>query len=48
MKLATADLPKLQLSLAATLLMIIIGAAGVYLALDSTRRAKLEQTTAQK
>ena len=48
MKLTPADLPKLQLSLAAALLMIAAGAASVYLALDSTRRAKQEQTTAQK
>ena len=48
MKLSTADLPKLQLSLAAALLMIALGAASVYLALDLTRQAKVGQSTALK
>jgi len=48
MKLASADLPKLQLSLLAALLMIALGAAGIYLTLNSTRVARLELAAAQK
>ena len=37
MKLSATDLPKLQLSLAAAVLMIALGAASVHLVLNSTR-----------
>jgi cell division protein FtsL len=48
MKLTGADLPRLQLSLLAALLMIASGAGSVYLALKSTRQARFEQAAAQK
>ncbi|MBS1227881.1 MAG: hypothetical protein H6R17_1158 [Proteobacteria bacterium] len=48
MKLTTADVPQLQLSLAATLLMVALGAVSVHLSLSSTRAAKTAQTAAQK
>lgn len=48
MKITSADLPRLQLSLAAALLMIALGAAGLSLALASSRTAKLELAAAQK
>lgn len=48
MKLSSADIPRLQLSLLAALLMIALGAAGVHLTLKSSRVAKIEQAAAQK
>ena len=48
MKLSAADLPKLQLSLAAALLMIALGAASVHLVLNSTRTAKIALAAAQR
>jgi hypothetical protein len=48
MKIAAADFPRLRLSLLAALLMMAIGAAGVYLTLGATRVAKLDQAAAQK
>lgn len=48
MKITAADLPRVQLSLAAALLMIAVGAAGLSLALASTRTARLELAAAQK
>ena len=47
MKLHSADLPKLQYSLLAALLMTIIGASLVYFALQSTRNAAQERIGAQ-
>lgn len=48
MKLSTSDLRRVQLSLAAALLMMAIGAAGAYLAADSARSARLEVAAAQR
>ena len=48
MKLARADLPDLQASVAAALLMIALGATSAHLALASTQRARAEQATAQR
>ncbi len=47
MKLGTADFPKLQFGLLAAVLMIAIGAGAVYVALNSTKAARLERTAAQ-
>lgn len=47
MKLAAADLPKLQFSLLAALLMIAAGAGAVYVARGSAQSANLERTAAQ-
>lgn len=46
MKLSSADVPKLQLSVAAALLMIAIGATSVQLAQSSTRQARIAQSAA--
>ena len=48
MKLTPADFPQLQLSLAAALLMVALGAVSVDLALNSTRQANTAQAAAQK
>ena len=48
MKLSSADIPKLQLSLASALLMLAFGAASVHLALASTRQATIAQSAAQR
>lgn len=47
MKLNAADFPKLQFSVLAAVLMMAIGAAAVYVALNSTKAAGLERTVAQ-
>ena len=47
MKLGTSDLPKLQWSLLATVLMMAIGAAMVYFAFNATEAAKRDRTAAQ-
>ena len=47
MKIDGSDLPKIQSSLLAALLMMLIGAAAVYAALDATKTAKLAQASAQ-
>ena len=47
MKLSSADLPKLQLSLLAALLMIIVGAGAGYAAFSSTQTAQRERAAAQ-
>ena len=47
MKFLPGDLKKLQISLFACLLMIVMGAAGVFLANDATRSAQRERVTAQ-
>ena len=47
MKLSADDFPKLQFSLLAAVLMIAIGAAGVYLSLNASNAAKREKMTAQ-
>ena len=47
MKLGTSDLPKLQWSLLATVLMMIVGAAMVYFAFNATEAAKRDRTAAQ-
>lgn len=47
MKLHSADLPKLQYSLLAALLMTLISASLVYFALQSTRKATQERMSAQ-
>jgi hypothetical protein len=47
MKLGTSDLPKLQWSLLATLLMMIVGAAMVYFSFNATEVAKRDRAAAQ-
>jgi hypothetical protein len=47
MKIGSADLPKLQFSLLAALMMMAIGAGAVYLSLSLINTAKLEQVAAQ-
>ena len=47
MKIDGSDFPKIQSSLLAALLMMLIGAAAVYAALDATKTAKLAQASAQ-
>jgi hypothetical protein len=47
MKLGTADFPKLQYSLLAAVLMVCIGVAAVYFALNTTKAAMLNRTSAQ-
>ena len=47
MKFLPGDLKKLQISLLVCLLMIVMGAAGVFLANDATRSAQRERVTAQ-
>ena len=47
MKIGSADLPKLQFSLLAALMMMAIGAGTVYLSLNLIKTAKLEQAAAQ-
>jgi hypothetical protein len=47
MKIVSADFPKLQFSLLAALAMIVIGSGTVFLALNLTKTAKLEQAAAQ-
>ena len=47
MKINSADLPKIQASLFAALLMLLIGAVAVYFALKTTKTTKLDQATAQ-
>ena len=47
MNLVTSDLPKLQWSLLATVLMMAIGAAMVYFAFNATEAAKRDRTAAQ-
>lgn len=47
MKIGSDDLPKLQLSLLAALIMMAIGAGIVYLSLSLIKTAKLEQAAAQ-
>ena len=48
MKLSSADFPKLQLSIAAALLMLGLGAASVHLARSSTQQATIAQSAAQR
>ena len=47
MKLGASDLPKLQWSLLATVLMVAIGAGMVYFAFNATEAAKRDRATAQ-
>ncbi|MEI7429178.1 MAG: hypothetical protein WCL27_01900 [Betaproteobacteria bacterium] len=47
MKLDAKDLPKLQISLVAAILMIALGAATVHFALKSIKSTKLDRATAQ-
>ena len=47
MKIDSTDFPKIQASLIAVVLMMLVGAATVYAALNATKTAKLNQTTAQ-
>lgn len=47
MKLSSADLPKLQISLLAALLMMIVGAGAGYAAFNSTQTAQRERAAAQ-
>jgi len=47
MKIGSADLPKLQFSLLAALMMMAIGTGAVYLSLSLINTAKLEQVAAQ-
>ena len=47
MKIDGSDLPKIQSSLLAALLMTFVGAGAVYATLDATKTAKLAQASAQ-
>ena len=47
MKLSTADFPKLQWSLLAALVMVLVGAGGAYAAFNSTKVAERERAAAQ-
>ena len=46
MKIDGSDLPKIQSSLLAALLMTFVGAGAVYATLDATKTAKLAQASA--
>lgn len=48
MKLTTADLPELRLSLVAALLMMAFGAAAIFLALDLEKSAQLAKAAASR
>jgi len=47
MKIIAADFPKLQFSVLAAMLMIVVGIGTVFLALNLTKTAKLDQAAAQ-